>query len=253
MTNCKTGTRGEWLAARLELLQAEKEHTRQADDLARRRQELPWVRIEKEYRFETDEGTASLAELFRGRSQLLVYHFMFDPDWDEGCPSCSAVTDGFAGSIPHFEHHDVAFVVVSRAPLGKLVAYKRRMGWDVRWVSSLGSSFNYDFHVTADPAVAPVEYNYKDQAQLEAENVAWRDWSGEQPGMSAFARDGDDVFHTYSAYSRGFDGLWTMWQWLDRAPLGRNEGDMSWFHRHDEYLAVEPELLPGPPIAAADE
>ncbi len=109
---------------------------------------------------------------------MLVYHFMFDPDWDEGCPSCSAVTDGFAGSIPHFEHHDVALVVVSRAPLGKLLAYKRRMGWDVRWVSSFGSSFNYDFHVTADPAVAPVEYNYKDQAQLEAENAAWRDWSG---------------------------------------------------------------------------
>ena len=150
----------------------------------------------KDYRFRTEDGEASLRDLFGGRSQMLVYHFMFDPDWDEGCPSCSAVTDGFAGSIPHFEHHDVAFVVVSRAPLDKLIAYKRRMAWDLRWVSSLGSSFNYDFHVTIDPAVAPVEYNYKDQAQLEAENVAWRDWSGEQPGMSAFARDGDEVFHT---------------------------------------------------------
>ena len=238
MTDHKTGTRQEWLAARLELLEAEKALTRRSDELARQRRELPWVRVENDYRFATEDGDASLCDLFGGRSQMLVYHFMFDPDWDEGCPSCSAVTDGFAGSIPHFEHHDVAFVVVSRAPLGKLVAYKRRMGWDVRWVSSLGSSFNYDFHVTADPAVAPVEYNYKDQAQLEAENVAWRDWSGEQPGMSAFARDGDDVFHTYSAYSRGFDGLWTMWQWLDRAPLGRNEGDGSWFHRHDEYPAT---------------
>jgi predicted dithiol-disulfide oxidoreductase (DUF899 family) len=112
------------------------------------------------------------------------------------------------------------------------------MGWDFRWASSFGSSFNYDFHVTIDPAIVPVEYNYRDQQHLEAENVAWRDWSGEQPGMSAFAREGNDVFHTYSAYSRGCDALWTMWQWLDRAPLGRNEGDLSWFHRHDEYPAA---------------
>ena len=233
-----TGTRQEWLAARLELLEAEKDLTRRSDELARRRRELPWVRVERDYRFTTEEGDSSLGDLFGGRSQMLVYHFMFDPDWNEGCPSCSALADGFAGSVPHFEHHDVAFVAVSRAPLDQLVAYKRRMGWEFRWVSSFGSSFNYDFHVTIDPAVAPVEYNYKDQAQLEAENIAWRDWSGEQPGMSAFAREGDEVFHTYSAYSRGFDGLWTMWQWLDRAPLGRNEGDMSWFHRHDEYPAI---------------
>ncbi|HET9667156.1 MAG TPA: DUF899 family protein, partial [Desertimonas sp.] len=133
---------------------------------------------------------------------------------------------------------DVAFVVVSRAPLDKLVAYKRRMGWGFRWVSSLGSDFNYDFHATIDPAQRTVEYNYKNQAQLEAENADWRDWSGEQPGMSAFARDGDHVFHTYSAYARGFDGLWPMWQWLDRAPRGRNEGDLSWFRRHDEYPAT---------------
>ena len=198
MTDHKTGTREEWLAARLELLEAEKALTRRSDELARRRQELPWVRVDKDYRFTTEDGDASLRDLFGGRSQLLVYHFMFDPDWDEGCPSCSGVTDGFAGSVPHFEHHDVAFVVVSRAPLDKLAAYKRRMGWDFRWVSSFDSSFNHDFHVTIDPAVTPVEYNYKNQAQLEAENVAWRDWSGEQPGMSAFARDGDEVFHTYS-------------------------------------------------------
>jgi predicted dithiol-disulfide oxidoreductase (DUF899 family) len=204
----RVGTREEWLAARLALLEAEKELTRRSDELARERMALPWVPIDKDYRFATEEGEATLADLFRGRSQLLVYHFMFDPDWDEGCPSCSGVADGFAGSIPHFEHHDVAFVVVSRAPREKLLAYKRRMGWDFRWFSSFGSSFNYDFHATIDPAVAPVEYNYRDQSQLEAQDVAWRDWSGEQPGMSAFARDGDDVFHTYSAYARGFDGLW---------------------------------------------
>ena len=190
--------------------------------------------IDKDYRFETGEGTASLVDLFRGRSQLLVYHFMLGPGWGEGCPSCSAIADGFAGSISHLERHDVAFVVVSRAPLDELVAYKRRMGWEFRWVSSFGSSFNYDFHVTIDPTVAPVEYNYMDRAQLEAENVAWRDWSGEQPGMSAFARDGDDVFHTYSAYSRGFDAIWGMDPWLDRAPLGRNETGI-WWRRHDEY------------------
>jgi predicted dithiol-disulfide oxidoreductase (DUF899 family) len=238
MTSHRLGTRDEWLAARLELLEAEKELTRRSDELARRRRELPWVPVEKDYRFATEDGDASLRDLFGGRSQMVVYHFMLDPEWDEGCPSCSAIADGFGGSIPHFEHHDVAFVVVSRAPLDKLLAYKRRMGWDFRWVSSFDSSFNYDFHVTIDPSVAPVEYNYKGQAQLEAENVAWRDWSGEQPGMSAFVRDSDDVFHTYSAYSRGLDGLWTMWQWLDRAPLGRNEGDLSWFHRHDEYSGL---------------
>jgi predicted dithiol-disulfide oxidoreductase (DUF899 family) len=230
-------TRDEWLKARRSLLEAEKELTRRNDEIARQRRDLPWVRVEKDYRFATEDGVVSLSDLFGGRTQMLVYHFMLGPGWDEGCPSCSALADGFAGSVAHLEHHDVAFVVVSRAPLDEIVAYKRRMGWDFRWVSSLESSFNYDFHATIDPTVAPVEYNYKKQAQLEEENVAWRDWSGEQPGMSAFAREGDDVFHTYSAYSRGLDALWTMWQWLDRAPLGRDEGDMSWFHRHDEYGA----------------
>jgi predicted dithiol-disulfide oxidoreductase (DUF899 family) len=238
----KLGSREEWLKARLQLLEAEKDLTRRSDELARRRRELPWVAVEKDYRFATEEGDASLGDLFGGRSQLLVYHFMLGPGWGEGCPSCSALADGFAGSIPHLENHDVAFVVVSRAPLDEIAEYRRRMGWEVRWVSSFGSSFNYDFHVTIDPSVAPVEYNYRDQAQLEKENVAWRDWSGEQPGMSAFARDGDTVFHTYSAYSRGFDSLWPMWQWLDRAPLGRNEGDVSWFHRHDEYPSAAAKL-----------
>jgi predicted dithiol-disulfide oxidoreductase (DUF899 family) len=238
MASHTVGTRKEWLTARLELLKAEKELTRRGDEVARQRGALPWVKVQKDYRFATEDGEASLRDLFGGRSQLIVYHFMLGPDWGEGCPSCSAVTDGFSGSVPHLENHDVAFVVVSRAPLEQILAYRRRMGWDIHWVSSFGSSFNYDFHVSIDPAVTPVEYNYRDQAQLEAENVAWRDWSGEQPGMSAFALDGDDVFHTYSAYARGLDGLWTMWQWLDRAPLGRNHGDMSWFHRHDEYLTT---------------
>jgi predicted dithiol-disulfide oxidoreductase (DUF899 family) len=235
VTTHTVGTREEWLAARLDLLEAEKELTRTGDELARRRRDLPWVEVDEEYRFTTEGGEATLADLFGGRSQLVVYHFMLGPDWGEGCPSCSALADGVAGSVPHLEHHDVAFVAVSRAPLDEILAYKQRMGWDFPWVSSFGSSFNFDFHVSIDPSVAPVEYNFKDRAQLESENVAWRDWSGEQPGMSVFARDGDDVFHTYSAYARGLDGLWTMWQWLDRAPLGRNEGDLSWFHRHDEY------------------
>jgi predicted dithiol-disulfide oxidoreductase (DUF899 family) len=235
MTPHNIGTREQWLAARLELLDAEKELTRRNDELARRRRELPWVPVEQDYRFTTEAGDASLRDLFGERSQMLVYHFMLGPDWGEGCPSCSALIDGVAGSVPHLENHDVAFVVVSRAPLDEIRAYKERMGWNVRWVSSFGSSFNYDFHSTIDPAVAPVAYNFRNQEQLEALNVAWRDWSGEQPGMSAFAREGDDVFHTYSAYARGLDALWTMWQWLDRSPQGRNEGDMSWFHRHDEY------------------
>jgi predicted dithiol-disulfide oxidoreductase (DUF899 family) len=235
MTGHQTGTREDWLAARLELLQAEKELTRRSDDLARRRRELPWVRLDKDYGFDTEDGEATLADLFRGRSQLLVYHFMFDPDWDEGCPSCSAIADGFDLTHLHLQNHDVAFTAVSRAPLEKLLAYRDRMGWGFPWASSGRSDFNYDFHVTIDPSVAPVEYNYQDQAQLEQANIAWREWSGEQPGMSAFALEDRIVYHTYSAYSRGFDALWPMWQWLDRAPLGRNEGDWSWFHRHDEY------------------
>ena len=235
MTTHRTGTREEWLQARLELLKAEKELTHLNDDLARQRRELPWVPLDKAYGFETEQGDATLADLFRGRSQLLVYHFMFDPEWDEGCPSCSALADGFDETHLHLQNHDVAFTAVSRAPLEKLLAYRQRMGWSFPWVSSGPSDFNYDFHVTIDPSVAPVEYNYRTQAELEAADVNWRDWSGEQPGMSAFAIDDGVVHHTYSAYAPGCDALWTMWQWLDRSPLGRNEGDLSWFHRHDQY------------------
>jgi len=235
VANHHIGTHAEWLDARLELLRAEKELTRLNDELARRRRELPWVRLDKAYTFNTDGGEASLVDLFRGRSQLIIYHLMFDPDWDEACPNCSAIADGFDKTHLHLQNHDVAFTAVSRAPLDKLLRYRDRMDWSFPWASSVRSDFNYDFHVTIDASVAQVEYNYRNQAELEAADVAWRGWSGEMPGMSAFALDDDVVYHTYSAYSRGFDALWSMWQWLDRAPLGRNEGEASWIHRHDQY------------------
>jgi predicted dithiol-disulfide oxidoreductase (DUF899 family) len=250
MTKHTTGTREEWRAARLELLEAEKALTRQSDELARRRQALPWVRIDQEYRFETDEGTASLADLFRGRSQLLVYHFMFGPDYTAGCPSCSAVADGFDGSVVHLAHHDVAFSAVSRAPLAKLQAYKRRMGWTFPWASSFGSDFNADFSVRfseAQQRTGGIEYNYRregawqlrggdgpvgEMAAMTGTDAAT--YTRERPGVSAFAREDGVVYHTYSSYARGLDGLWGMYQWLDRAPKGRNETG-AWWRRHDEY------------------
>jgi predicted dithiol-disulfide oxidoreductase (DUF899 family) len=262
MTDHKTGTREEWLAARRELLEAEKELTRRGDELARWRQELPWVRIDKEYRFETDEGTASLADLFRGRSQLLVYHFMLGPEYTAGCPSCSAIADGFDGFVVHLANHDVTLAAVSRAPLAKLQAYKRRMGWSFPWASSFDSDFNYDFQAAftqEQQQSGAVEYNFRTmdvRPALEAgkESPLGRVAAGagtdpatftrEAPGMSAFALEDGVVYHTYSAYARGLDGLWGMYQWLDRAPLGRNESLMSgtadlragsWYRRHDEY------------------
>jgi predicted dithiol-disulfide oxidoreductase (DUF899 family) len=252
MTEHTTGTHEEWLAARLELLEAEKELTRRGDDLARRRQELPWVRIDKDYRFETDEGDASFADLFRGRSQLLVYHFMFGPDYTAGCPACSAIADGFNGFVVHLENHDVAMTAISRAPLAKLQAYKRRMGWTFPWASSFGSDFNYDFdasYTEEEQRSGTIEYNYAsrdvtpvleagDQGPV-AEFAAMTGtdaatYTREAPGMSAFALEGGVVYHTYSAYARGVDALWGMYQWLDRAPKGRNETG-PWFRRRDEY------------------
>ena len=249
MTTHTTGTREDWLAARVELLKAEKELTRRGDELARQRQELPWVRIDKKYRLETDEGPASLAELFRGRSQLLVYHFMFGPDYTAGCPSCSAIADGFNGFAVHLANHDVMLWAVSRAPLAKLQAYKRRMGWTFPWASSFGGDFNRDFNVwfTEEEQREGIDYNYRHEA-------AWREPKGgargvthatmcgtdmatfirERPGMSAFVLEDGIVYHTYSTYARGLDGLWGMWQWLDRAPQGRNETG-AWWRRHDEY------------------
>ncbi len=256
MTNHKTATREEWLAARLDLLKAEKELTRRSDELARRRQELPWVRIDNEYRFETDEGPASLADLFKGRSQLLVYHFMFGPDYTAGCPSCSSIADGFNGFVVHLANHDVSLCAVSRAPLAKLQAYKKRMGWSFPWASSSDSNFNFDFqtsHTKEQQRAGAGEYNFAPsdmRAILEAGNEG--SWSAqfasssgtdaptymrELPGVSAFVLEDSVVYHTYSAYARGVDGLWGMYQWLDRAPRGRNENFESgpWLRRHDEY------------------
>jgi predicted dithiol-disulfide oxidoreductase (DUF899 family) len=244
-------SRAEWLAARLGLLKEEKELTRRSDELARRRQELPWVRIDKEYRFETDEGSASLADLFKGRSQLLVYHFMFGPDYKAGCPSCSAIADGFDGSVVHLAHHDVTLSAVSRAPLAKLQAYKRRMGWNFPWASSLGGDFNFDFNVSftgEQQREGGVDYNYrrgghamdatpapKPVAQFAAAcGTDAPTYARERPGMSAFVVEDGAVYHTYSAFARGVDGLWGMYQWLDRAPKGRNEAGV-WWRRHDEY------------------
>ncbi|MEP6941300.1 MAG: DUF899 family protein [Betaproteobacteria bacterium] len=258
MNDHATGTREEWLAARLELLAAEKELTRRSDELARRRQELPWVRIDKEYRFGTGEGSASLTDLFRGRSQLLVYHYMFGPDYTAGCATCSTIADGFDGFVVHLAHHDVTLSAVSRAPLAKLQAYKRRMGWTFPWASSLGSDFNADFNIAfteEQQREGGIDYNYRreaawtllgidasltksgdgpvaDNAAMTGTDVAT--YTRERPGMSAFVLADGVVYHAYSAYARGLDGLWGMYQWLDRAPRGRNETGM-WWRRHDEY------------------
>lgn len=257
MTNHMTGTREEWLAARLDLLEAEKDLTRRSDDVARRRQELPWVRIDKEYRFDTEEGSASLADLFRSRSQLLVYHFMFGPDYTAGCPACSAIADGFDGFVVHLANHDVTLSAVSRAPLAKLQAYKRRMGWTFPWASSFGGDFNLDFSTsfTEEQQREGIEYNYQRETPLvesPAAEIPSRStpdgatrfaamsgtdvatYTRERPGMSAFVLEDGVVYHTYSTYARGLDGLWGMYQWLDRAPLGRNETG-TWWCRHDEY------------------
>jgi predicted dithiol-disulfide oxidoreductase (DUF899 family) len=244
-------SRTEWLKARVELLEAEKELTRRGDELARRRQELPWVRVDQEYRFETDRGSASLADLFRGHSQLLVYHFMFGPDYTAGCPSCSAIADGFDGFVVHLANHDVMLWAVSRAPLAKLEAYKRRMGWGFSWASALGSEFNFDFNVSIteeQQREGGVEYNYRRGGHaIVATPVPERaarfaatcgtdaaTYRRERPGMSAFVLEDGVVYHTYSTYARGLDALWGMYQWLDRAPRGRNEAGV-WWRRRDEY------------------
>jgi len=251
MTTHKTGTREEWLAARLELLGAEKALTRQSDDLAQRRQELPWVQVDKDYRFETDDGKASLADLFKGRSQLLVYHFMFGPDYKAGCPSCSAIADGFDGSVVHLANHDVTLSAVSQAPVAQLQAFKRRMGWSFPWASSLGGDFNFDFNVSIteeQQRKGGTEYNFRrgghamvaptlpepvlqNAAQAGSEPRAY---VRERPGMSSFVLEDGVVYHSYSTYARGLDGLWGMFQWLDRAPKGRNETGIWWRH-HDSY------------------
>jgi predicted dithiol-disulfide oxidoreductase (DUF899 family) len=254
MTTHKTGTREQWLSARIELLKAEKELTRRSDEVARQRQALPWVRVDKPYRFEIDEGAASLADLFKGRSQLLVYHFMFGPDYQAGCPHCSAIADGFNGIWLHLANHDVMFWAVSRAPLENLQAYKKRLGWTFPWASSQSTDFNYDFNVSytqEQQRTGNTQYNYQSgsidsRKDVNAEpsefgkkiaasaGTDWATFAREAPGMSAFALEDGVVYHTYSAYARGLDGLWGIYQWLDRAPLGRNESGF-WMRRHDEY------------------
>ncbi len=257
-----TGTRDEWLAARLELLEAEKELTRRGDEVARQRQALPWVPVDKDYQFDTESGRASLADLFRGRSQLLVYHFMFGPDYTAGCPSCSSIADGFNGIAVHLENHDVSLYAISRAPLAKLQAYKQRMGWTFPWASAFGGDFNFDHSVAfteLEQRGGGIEYNYRREPAM-AESVANRtleEWKQlgsevpvgqiaasagtdvatflrERPGLSAFVLRDGVVYHTYSTFARGLDGLWGMYQWLDRAPLGRNEQGV-WLRHRDKY------------------
>jgi predicted dithiol-disulfide oxidoreductase (DUF899 family) len=247
-----SSARDQWRAARIELLKAEKEHTRRGDELAQMRQALPRVPVDKAYQFYTEQGPTTLKELFRGRSQLLVYHFMFGPDWEAGCPSCSAIADGFNGIAVHLANHDVSLTAVSRAPLDKLLRYKQRMGWTFPWASSHGGDFNNDFNVyftEEQQRAGDIEYNYArgehamdattdmpaivtDQASSCGTSPAA--YTRDRPGLSTFVLEGDQVFHTYSAYARGLDGIWGMYQWLDRAPKGRNETGL-WWKRHDEY------------------
>jgi predicted dithiol-disulfide oxidoreductase (DUF899 family) len=245
MTDHKVGTREDWQTARNELLQREKEHTRMGDELARQRRELPWVPVEKEYRFETEEGTKTLPELFEGRSQLLVYHFMFGPTYEAGCPVCSSNADSVSGVLPHLHARDVTMVYVSRAPLEKLQAYRRRMGWDFPWVSSEGSDFNFDFGVSA------TEEQVREQMgpMLEGEPPRILEhmaeetgtdivgYVSEQPGFSAFALEDGTVHHTYATTARGLEFLMGFYPILDHAPKGRDEeGDIPfWLRRRDEY------------------
>ena len=254
MTTHPTGTREQWLAARLELLEAEKELTRRSDEIAEQRRALPWVPVEKDYRFETEAGPASLADLFAGNSQLLVYHFMFGPEYTAGCPACSAIADGFDRSHVHLANHDVTLMAISRAPLAKLSAFKRRMGWTFPWASSDGGDFNPDFSVgltEQQQRKGGFEYNYEREGGVGTD-ASWGEavdgmaaMSGtdaatylrERPGMSAFALEDGVVYHTYSAYARGLDALWGMYPWLDRAPRGRNEDAGVWWRHHDRYDA----------------
>lgn len=258
MTKHKIGTREEWLSSRLELLKAEKELTRRSDELAQQRLDLPWVRVDKIYRFETDEGSASLEDLFKGHSQLLIYHFMFGPEYIAGCPSCSAIADGFNGFVHHLANHDVTLTAVSRASLVKLQEYRKRMGWSFPWASSLGSDFNFDFNVSfteEQQREGGIEYNYRREPAWDISGIGnsltkrgegpvaeiaartgtdVATYTRERPGMSAFVLDDGIIYHTYSTYVRGLDVLWGAYQWLDRAPKGRNEGN-NWWRRHDEY------------------
>jgi predicted dithiol-disulfide oxidoreductase (DUF899 family) len=251
MTTHATGTREAWLAARLDLLKAEKELTRRGDEIARQRQALPWVRVDKAYRFETEAGNVALADLFQGRSQLLVYHFMFGPDYKAGCPSCSMIADGFNGFAVHLANHDVMLTAVSRAPFAKLQAYKKRMGWNFPWASSLGGDFNFDFNVSLTEEQqrdGTFEYNFRagtptmETKAMPAAIAGFATSVGtdpltytrDRPGLSAFVLEDGVVYHTYSSYARGMDAIWGSYAFLDRAPKGRSEKGV-WWKRHDEY------------------
>jgi predicted dithiol-disulfide oxidoreductase (DUF899 family) len=229
-------SRDEWLVERWELLAKEKEATRARDVLNAERRRLPMVEIDKDYVFEGPDGKASLLDLFEGRHQLIVDHFMFDPNWDEGCRSCSGRVDQY-GNLAHLHARDTTMAVVSRAPLAKIEPFKKRMGWTFPWYSSYGSDFNYDFHVTLDEAVAPVEYNYRTKAEWE--QAGSPDLEGELHGTSVFLRDGDRVFHTYSTYGRGVEVMMGAYNLMDLTPKGRDEHDvaykMEWVRHHDRY------------------
>jgi predicted dithiol-disulfide oxidoreductase (DUF899 family) len=231
-------SRDEWLAARKQHLNAEKELTRLRDRVSADRRKLPWVLVDKPYVFDGPNGKEALADLFGGKSQLIVYHFMFGPGWNAGCPSCSFLADHIDGALAHLAARDVGVVVVSRAPLAELQAFRQRMGWRFKWVSSHGSGFNYDFHTTTDETVAPVEYNYRDKATLEQLGQTYHA-QGEQPGASVFLRDGNRVYHTYSTYGRGLDLLVGAYNYLDLVPKGRDEDalgfTMEWVRHHDKY------------------
>jgi predicted dithiol-disulfide oxidoreductase (DUF899 family) len=262
MTSRRIGTREEWAVARAELLEREKEHTRVGDELARLRRELPWVPVEKQYTFQTEHGPKTLRELFDGRSQLLVYHFMFGPNYQAGCPACSSTADSFNGVLAHLEACDVTMICVSRAPIEKLLAYRDRMGWSFDWASSHDSDFNFDYGVSAgegmahDPGAVLLQANELALLKLLNEQPAIREslprvairnastsgtnldgYFSEGHGVSTFTREGDTVYHCYSSYARGTEFLMGYYAILDRAPKGRNEGDqpMSWLRRHDEY------------------
>jgi predicted dithiol-disulfide oxidoreductase (DUF899 family) len=250
MTNPKVGTREEWQAAHEELLQREKEHTRMGDELAERRRQLPWVRVEKEYRFDTDDGTRTLAELFDGRSQLLVYHFMFGPSFDAGCPVCSSMADGVNGLLPHLHARDVTMLLVSRAPLEMLQAYKRRLGWSIPWASSADSDFNFDFDASYTPEQVREQWGpalddpppgLRQLATATGTDVLGYVSEGAIPTSTAFVLDDGVVYQTYSTQARGVEFLMGYYHILDRVPNGRDEGDspapdsLSWIRRHDEY------------------
>jgi predicted dithiol-disulfide oxidoreductase (DUF899 family) len=228
-------SRAEWLVARKELLAKEKEFSRARDALSASRRQLPMVKIEKEYLFDGAKGKVNLRALFDRRRQLIVYHFMLDPNWEEGCKSCSYIADHFEGGLVHLSARDTSFAAVSRAPLAKIEAFKKRMGWTFPWLSSFNSDFNYDFHVTLDKAKGSTEYNYEDTSKRDNPGYGGL---GERPGLSVFLLDGDQVFHTYSTYERGLDILIGTYNYLDLTPLGRQEEGsrgMSWVRLHDKY------------------